>query len=840
MADKDVSLGISAEDAGLAAAVAQAQKAVQNATAQMSKSFDSLGGTVGRMQNIFAGFTAVLAGGASFKAAVENSVNLTKESIALGKALGISASEASVLNVALGDTYQTSESFLDANDKISKQLVKNEDAFRKLGVATRDGNGEFRNSVDIQMDVNKRLLEFKEGTDRNIEGIKVYGKGWQDASQTLKLTESVMAAAKEKADALGLSIGQENVAATARYRAAMNDVQDVVSAVLKAAGDALLPVLSRLGEWFSQVGPTAVAMTRAVMNTFVTTIDAVGTTVTAMWNVVSTAFSAIWSLVQRVFGDISPMQAFTGALKMVEVAVISVRSVFSLAFEAIDLLLSGAVNMIMRFANVAERALHLDFAGAKEAWKQGASDMEATFAASTARMLAIAEKGRADIDAALSGDATKVTITPIERKTGGGGSTGGVVKEKPSRVPMWEAALAEEKVYYQKSNDLREFSLEQEKAYWASILATNNASQKEKLDISKKMSQLDLDIMKKAVKDKNAMTLENIDATEKSGLASLALSQEIAEREVDAGYLSTKELINIQLDYENRRYQIQTAAQQARIDAMRGDPNYDPVALQKLLDQLTEIQNKHAMDVAKLNTQMSMDVKANWEGMLFPIRDAFDRTINGMIQGTLTWQRALINIGDNVAASFIKAGINMATAWAAAELRKTAATQTGTLMRLFLEKMGLVEAASARGAAAATSIGAAKAEAAMVIPAEAAIAAGGAAMAVAPIPIVGPALAAAAYAETMALVMSGLAVASAEGGYDIPAGLNPMTQLHEREMVLPAEHADTIRGLKGDSGDVHLHVHAVDAQSVKRLFMDNGRALAAALTAQRRNFYKPA
>jgi hypothetical protein len=346
--------------------------------------------------------------------------------------------------------------------------------------------------------------------------------------------------------------------------------------------------------------------------------------------------------------------------------------------------------------------------------------------------------------------------------------------------------------------------------------------------------------MKKAVKDKNAMTLENIDATEKSGLASLALSQEIAEREVDAGYLSTKELINIQLDYENRRYQIQTAAQQARIDAMRGDPNYDPVALQKLLDQLTEIQNKHAMDVAKLNTQMSMDVKANWEGMLFPIRDAFDRTINGMIQGTLTWQRALINIGDNVAASFIKAGINMATAWAAAELRKTAATQTGTLMRLFLEKMGLVEAASARGAAAATSIGAAKAEAAMVIPAEAAIAAGGAAMAVAPIPIVGPALAAAAYAETMALVMSGLAVASAEGGYDIPAGLNPMTQLHEREMVLPAEHADTIRGLKGDSGDVHLHVHAVDAQSVKRLFMDNGRALAAALTAQRRNFYKPA
>ncbi|GAA5784704.1 phage tail length tape measure family protein [Chitiniphilus shinanonensis] len=36
---------------------------------------------------------------------------------------------------------------------------------------------------------------------------------------------------------------------------------------------------------------------------------------------------------------------------------------------------------------------------------------------------------------------------------------------------------------------------------------------------------------------------------------------------------------------------------------------------------------------------------------------------------------------------------------------------------------------------------------------------------------------------------------SAAGGYDIPAGVNPMTQLHEREMVLPAAYADVIRGL---------------------------------------------
>lgn len=36
---------------------------------------------------------------------------------------------------------------------------------------------------------------------------------------------------------------------------------------------------------------------------------------------------------------------------------------------------------------------------------------------------------------------------------------------------------------------------------------------------------------------------------------------------------------------------------------------------------------------------------------------------------------------------------------------------------------------------------------------------------------------------------------SAAGGYDIPAGTNPVTQLHEKEMVLPAKYADSIRNM---------------------------------------------
>jgi hypothetical protein len=49
-------------------------------------------------------------------------------------------------------------------------------------------------------------------------------------------------------------------------------------------------------------------------------------------------------------------------------------------------------------------------------------------------------------------------------------------------------------------------------------------------------------------------------------------------------------------------------------------------------------------------------------------------------------------------------------------------------------------------------------------------------------------------------MVAAMAIASAEGGYDIPAGTNPVTQLHEKEMVLPKGPADVIRGLAANGG----------------------------------------
>ena len=69
-------------------------------------------------------------------------------------------------------------------------------------------------------------------------------------------------------------------------------------------------------------------------------------------------------------------------------------------------------------------------------------------------------------------------------------------------------------------------------------------------------------------------------------------------------------------------------------------------------------------------------------------------------------------------------------------------------------------------------------------------------------PVVGPVMAGIVrgmgYAS--AGIVIGTTIASAEGGYDIPAGVNPVTQLHEKEMVLPKAQAEVIRGLAANGG----------------------------------------
>ncbi|KHA77513.1 hypothetical protein NC77_17940 [Janthinobacterium lividum] len=167
----------------------------------------------------------------------------------------------------------------------------------------------------------------------------------------------------------------------------------------------------------------------------------------------------------------------------------------------------------------------------------------------------------------------------------------------------------------------------------------------------------------------------------------------------------------------------------------------------------------------------------------------FTSAFDGMTEGVASSISKAILYGENLGESLKNVALNVADAFITSFIKIQ-------IQKLFIDKTA---AAGYAGTIAAQA------------QAMSAMAALNAFASTAAIPIVGPALAPAAGAAAFAVAegfaaaataAAAMSVASARGGFDIPAGVNPLTQLHEREMVLPARHADVIRNLSNNASNV--------------------------------------
>lgn len=276
------------------------------------------------------------------------------------------------------------------------------------------------------------------------------------------------------------------------------------------------------------------------------------------------------------------------------------------------------------------------------------------------------------------------------------------------------------------------------------------------------------------------------------------------------------------------------------------------------LDTDQKIANTQSFNL--MSEAQMKDFEKKFGGLTDRISSLWDKGIQSMMNGTLTWKNASNAIMTEMAGFFIQkmvteplreymiglsrrmaikmgfiqtetaaevAGQAAQTgAVVAGEGAKTAATSVGVFARIGLKIMETIKSImmSAWEAMAKT-------------------------MASIPFPV-NIALGVAAFAGVAALVGK---VASARGGYDIPAGVNPMTQLHEEEMVLPKQHANTIRALgksmanggfadpaaaSGGGDTYHLSLGFVDTKGADRWLKKNGKAVANSLKGYSRNFGK--
>jgi len=302
-------------------------------------------------------------------------------------------------------------------------------------------------------------------------------------------------------------------------------------------------------------------------------------------------------------------------------------------------------------------------------------------------------------------------------------------------------------------------------------------------------------------------------------------SQRIAQMDYDLGMITRARLLEIQRGYLLEKMQLELASADDEVKLYQADT----VEYEKALAKKKAIERKYSGQLSQNKNDQTVEQHKPQTNALNSAQSSFETNFTSMLTKAQSFRQAMAGISKSVGQTMVQEMVHKVyTAWVAGWAQKLA------------QHLGFLSVEQGQEAsAAATGALEKKGIAFSEIMANAGIAASGAYAAIAAIPYVGPALAPEAAAIAFAGASSyGASVFSASQGFDIPRGMNPMTQLHEEEMVIPAKYANGLRDMinssagQSGSGDAfHLHLSAayMDRQGISRFFMDNNKHVVSAL-----------
>lgn len=292
-----------------------------------------------------------------------------------------------------------------------------------------------------------------------------------------------------------------------------------------------------------------------------------------------------------------------------------------------------------------------------------------------------------------------------------------------------------------------------------------------------------------------------MDMAQMRAIAEVDSEQRIARAKVDAGEMTHAQLLEAELGFEQRRYEIRAQAAQQALELARLEGR-DPAEVERINQELLGLELAYQAQRQQIGLQMQQATggKNSLASIWTDSQQAMQRAVQGMLAGTQSLRQGMVSAWQNIRASII------------GEIGKILVAKVAAFAKEKLLALAGITASAAEGGANSFK-------------------------AMSGIPIIGPALGAAAMAASFAAIigMQGK-ISSAAGGYDIPAGLNPVTQLHAREMVLPAEHAETIRQLSAQGGGAGPVKFELGGMSEGEFFIANRRLLARALEQASREF----
>lgn len=601
-----------------------------------------------------------------------------------------------------------------------------------------------------------------------------------------------------------------------------SNLSDVIRAVWQIITETIGEAVGTVKSWFDGLTGWLNESVGGWSSLFGRVMSVISSAIGAYVNVYINIFATGWMLIKEAANDMPQFFANLGKL---------IGNAFLSAIEWMINKAVGMINSMIDFANAA-----LSMVGGSGIKKLDGVDLKKmddgglgkrihdslTKDRASAMANAIRERA-ADIHEAdaLKGRSDGGHAKTAQKKPGanqGGGKRG---KSRSGRSgaakdPMqaWEEEIKAQKLAHREMQretlTHQEWDLAREAEYWRAKLATVDANGKTGVKIREKILTLEDQLSKQSTEAK----MNQVAEWEKLDKHKLEMEKDAADQALADGRISQLERLDMEIEFENRRYQIAYDALQERIALAEQDPTYSQTAIDKLKAQMGELGQGHERTQAKNEGKRENQRRKDAPNVMEMLQDGgknvwqqaqqqMSQAFTAMLTRAQSFRQAMNGFFKSMGQTFIQ---EMVTKPLMGLMRRMV-QESAIYKMIFGTKETLETAAAAKTAATKAT------ETTAVVGSNAVQAASGAAASQASIPYVGPILAVAAMAAMMAAVMGLMGggggsqttttttrIPSAAGGWDIPAGINPLTQLHENEMVLPAEHAQTIREMAGQQG----------------------------------------
>lgn len=285
----------------MAADVARLRQDMNQAKGVVDGGFASMRNAANTLKGALGGLVAGLSV-AAFGNWIKSAINAADETSKLASRVGIAVEEVAGLQLAFnlagagGNVMQTSLA------KLANEADKNNSAFERLGIQTRNTDGTLRSTSQILRDVSDRFANMDDGAQKTALAINLFGRAGAELIPLLNSGSDGLDDMDRMARKLGLTISEDTAKQAELFNDTLELVQTGLQGIATRVAAEMLPSLTNLasaflgamteGDRLKNIAAILSTALKALFTVFIGLIEIVNTVITA-FGALGSAFMAI-------------------------------------------------------------------------------------------------------------------------------------------------------------------------------------------------------------------------------------------------------------------------------------------------------------------------------------------------------------------------------------------------------------------------------------------------------------------------------------------------------------------------------------------------------------------